>query len=150
MLMQVAEAEFVASDAARAVNIHRESRCGEWIVRTYPLSYLRKKPRLVEKLVRSMPGIEKAQREAPNLAPIEVRLECVREMSSKFWLAVCFRFEGCKLHNLFTKECVREAMHALLQNLKLLHERNFMQGGLSIDQVYFDTKTDRVTLTDWA
>jgi len=45
---------------------------------------------------------------------------------------------------------VSDAMAKLLEGLLSLHNVDYMQGGLSIDEVYFDKANDKVTLTDWA
>jgi len=44
----------VSIGAAKTTEEPKESRCGDWLVRTYPVCYLKTLPTLVEKLMRNM------------------------------------------------------------------------------------------------
>ena len=48
----------IAIDAVKTMEEPKESRCGEWLVRTYPVLYLQTLPTLVEKLVRNISRVE--------------------------------------------------------------------------------------------
>lgn len=58
--------------------------------------------------------------------------------------------DGVKLGKVSERLRLRDAMAKLLEGLQPLHQEWYLQGGLSLDEVYFDESNDKVTLTDWA